>query len=388
MTVSTRTVDQPLSAVGDTTGAALQLQSVRKVYGDHVVARDISLDIAPGEFVTLLGASGSGKTTLLRMIAGFLEPTSGGIRLDGRDITALPVHRRRIGMVFQNYALFPHMNVLKNVMFPLEMHKVPKADRKTFAREALAAVRLEGFEERMPSQLSGGQQQRVALARAIVMKPRLLLMDEPLGALDRRLREAMQIEILKLSRELGLTVINVTHDQEEAFTMSDRIALLADGNLVQYAAPEELYSAPASEVAAEFLGESNLFAGPLERSADGWVVRAADATVSVTDAAAAGWAEGDQVVAVVRPWSIEPVPEPSATTAPAAAGAAGGACISGTVAAVIYAGESQKILVDAEGGRELVVRRTLDDAEELETGAPIGLRWRAEHVVITSPKAR
>ncbi|RZI89517.1 MAG: ATP-binding cassette domain-containing protein, partial [Microbacterium sp.] len=230
------------------------------------------IDIQPGQFVTLLGASGSGKTTLLRMIAGFLEPTAGRIDLDGVDITSVPVHKRNIGMVFQSYALFPHMSVAKNVAFPLEMHKVRKADRARLVDEALAAVKLSGFGDRMPSQLSGGQQQRVALARAIVMRPRLLLMDEPLGALDRRLREAMQIEILRLSRELGLTVINVTHDQEEAFTMSDRIALLSDGKLVQYDAPEALYQSPVSEAAAEFLGESNRFSGILNIDGDrAWV---------------------------------------------------------------------------------------------------------------------
>ena len=358
-------------------GAALTLRGVRKEYGQNVVADDISLGIEPGEFVTLLGASGSGKTTLLRMIAGFLEPTSGSIELDGADITTVPVHRRRIGMVFQNYALFPHMNVLRNVMFPLEMHHVPRAERKPLARRALAAVKLEGFEDRKPSQLSGGQQQRVALARAIVTQPRLLLMDEPLGALDRRLREAMQIEILKLSRDLGLTVINVTHDQEEAFTMSDKIALLSNGELVQYGSPETLYLRPVNDVTAEFLGESNLFRGTLVETPAGWAVEDGDHRVAVPAERARSFGAGSPVVAVVRPWSVSVSPgEP--------AGADG---VGGTVSAVIYAGESQKVLVADRRNREYIVRRTLEDDLAVDVGDRVTLHWRPEHVVITEPAA-
>lgn len=365
--------DQNIS--GEIRGAALSLRSVRKEYGHNVVADDISIDIAPGEFVTLLGASGSGKTTLLRMIAGFLEPTAGSIELDGVDITTVPVHKRRIGMVFQNYALFPHMNVLRNVMFPLEMHNVPRSQRKTLAREALAAVKLEGFEDRKPSQLSGGQQQRVALARAIVMKPRLLLMDEPLGALDRRLREAMQVEILKLSRELGLTVINVTHDQEEAFTMSDKIALLSEGELVQYGSPETLYMRPVNDVTAEFLGESNLFRGTLAKQTDGWAVEDGEHRVEVTAEQADRFREGSPVVAVVRPWSVSVLPE----------GQESAAGVTGTVSAVIYAGESQKVLVADGLNREYIVRRTLEDELTVEVGDRVSLAWRPEHVVVTRP---
>ncbi|MDI2097623.1 ABC transporter ATP-binding protein [Ruicaihuangia caeni] len=379
MRATTRTIDMPLAERkerGRAKGAALRLEAVRKVYGDNIVANDVTLDIEPGEFVTLLGASGSGKTTLLRMIAGFLEPTAGVITIDGKDVTSVPVHKRKIGVVFQNYALFPHMNVLKNVMFPLEMHKVPKVKRKELARDALAAVKLENFEDRMPSQLSGGQQQRVALARAIVMKPRLLLMDEPLGALDRRLREAMQLEILKLSRELGLTVINVTHDQEEAFTMSDKIALLADGTLIQYDEPAALYSAPVSEVAAEFLGESNRFEGQLVHEQQRWFVRADDIEVELTASAADGFAEGDRVVAVIRPWSI--------SLSSADSDEQGSV---GTVSALIYAGESQKVLVETPLGREFIVRRSLDSADEqLHEGQLVQLSWRPDHVVITRPR--
>ncbi|KAA9147629.1 ABC transporter ATP-binding protein [Microbacterium lushaniae] len=358
---------------GEFKGAALSLREVRKEYGRNVVADDVSLEIEPGEFVTLLGASGSGKTTLLRMIAGFLEPTAGAIELDGVDITTVPVHKRGIGVVFQNYALFPHMNVLRNVMFPLEMHKVPRQERKTLAREALAAVKLEGFEDRKPSQLSGGQQQRVALARAIVTKPRLLLMDEPLGALDRRLREAMQIEILKLSRELGLTVVNVTHDQEEAFTMSDRIALLSHGHLVQYGSPETLYLQPVNDVTAEFLGESNLFHGTLRKSGDDWGVEDGNSRLEVVAQQVERFRAGEAVVAVVRPWAVS-------VSDPQEPGASG---VSGTVSAVIYAGESQKLLVVDESNRQYIVRRTLEDELSVGVGDPVVLHWRPEHVVVT-----
>ncbi len=222
-------------AIGDlrTAGATLELRDVNKSYGGVSAVESVSLDIPSGAFVTLLGASGSGKTTLLRIIAGFETATAGSILLDGEDISRVPVHRRNIGMVFQNYALFPHMNVEKNVEFPLARRGVARADRRRLIGEALEAVELTGFEKRRPTQLSGGQQQRVALARAIVSRPRLLLMDEPLGALDRRLREALQVKIRSLSHDLGLTVINVTHDQEEALSMSDRIALLAKGGLQQ-----------------------------------------------------------------------------------------------------------------------------------------------------------
>lgn len=352
-------------------GAALKLHSVYKVYGNNVVSNDVTMEIQPGEFVTLLGASGSGKTTLLRMVAGFLEPNAGTIELDGVDITTVPVHKRNIGMVFQNYALFPHMNVLKNVMFPLEMHKVPRSERKSLAREALAAVKLEGFEERKASQLSGGQQQRVALARAIVMKPRLLLMDEPLGALDRRLREAMQIEILRLSRDLGLTVINVTHDQEEAFTMSDRIALLADGNLVQFDSPQQLYAAPTNATVAEFLGESNMFYGTVEIRDGRHFITAEEVDIEFVPSGDDLLQQGESAVGVLRPWAVDIVAEEAPHLA------------EGIVEAVIYAGESQKIIVRSSADREYIVRRPLQDQMPVSEGVRVALNWNPGHVVTT-----
>lgn len=353
------------------------------VYGDVRAVDEVSIDIDPGQFVTLLGSSGSGKTTLLRVIAGFLEPTGGSIVVDGRDLTHVPVHRRNIGMVFQSYALFPHMNVDRNVAFPLAMRGVPKAERRRLVGEALEAVHLPGYGERMPRQLSGGQQQRVALARAIVARPSLLLMDEPLGALDRRLREAMQIEILRLSRELGLTVVNVTHDQEEAFTMSDRIALLAKGQLVQYASPEEIYTRPSSSIAAEFLGEANLFRGTLRAAIPGsstLEIPVPEGRVTVTGASGPlEPAVGREAVVVVRPWVID-VREVEPDLLPPV-----DACwLRGNLAAIIYAGDSQKLVIEQSDGRELIVRRPMENKFTGEVGCAVRLTWAPEDAIVTA----
>ncbi|WP_271986236.1 ABC transporter ATP-binding protein [Pseudoclavibacter terrae] len=355
-------------------GAELRISGITKNYGSVTAVDDVDLVVRPGEFVTLLGSSGSGKTTLLRMIAGFLEPSAGRILLDGTDITKTPVHKRNIGMVFQNYALFPHLSVENNVAFPLAMHKVPRSERKAQVDEALRLVRLESFGKRMPSELSGGQQQRVALARAIVSRPRLLLMDEPLGALDRRLRETMQVEITRLSRDLGLTVVNVTHDQEEAFTMSDRIALLADGALVQYSEPEAIYLAPASQLAAEFLGESNLLHGSIEPGSDA-MTSPAGGRIGLPQSRP----ESDGACTLlVRPWSVavEARSTASATTADVS-------YLDGTVTAVIYAGESEKILVAVDGlSEEFIVRQLVDGRQVLHAGDAVRLSWRTESTLV------
>lgn len=244
-------------------GAGVTLTSLVKRYGnsDTAAVQDVDLDVAPGEFVTLLGPSGSGKTSTLMMVAGFETVTSGDIAIGGRSVQNLPPHKRDIGMVFQSYALFPHMTVRDNVAFPLKMRRWRRADIARAVDESLKLVRLSDFAERYPSQLSGGQQQRVALARATVFSPKLLLMDEPLGALDRQLRQAMQFEIKKVQRSLGLTVISVTHDQEEALTMSDRIVVMNDGRIVQVGAPHEIYERPATDFVADFVGETNLLRG-------------------------------------------------------------------------------------------------------------------------------
>jgi putative spermidine/putrescine transport system ATP-binding protein len=247
----------------------LKLVGLTKRFPGFLAVDALDLQVKRGEFLTLLGPSGSGKTTTLMMIAGFVPPTAGEIFVDDRPITAVAPDRRNIGIVFQNYALFPHMTLFDNVAFPLRMRHVAKPDIRRRVAEALAMVQLVGLEERMPRQLSGGQQQRVALARALVFRPGLLLMDEPLGALDKNLREQMQLELTRLHRSLGITVVYVTHDQAEALTMSDRIALMNRGRIEQLGAPHELYECPVNPFVAEFLGESNVLAGCLETSPDG-----------------------------------------------------------------------------------------------------------------------
>lgn len=241
--------------------SVVEITDVEKTYAEVVALDDINLTIDDGEFFALLGPSGSGKTTLLRAIAGFVQPQTGTIKVDGEDIRNLPVHRRDIGMVFQHYALFPHMNVFDNVAFGLSVRQVSGVEITKRVREMLDLVELSGFQQRMPGQLSGGQQQRVALARALVTRPRVLLLDEPLGALDKRLRQQMQVELRDIQREVGITTVFVTHDQEEALTLADRIALLNVGRIVQVGPPAEVYERPRTHFAASFLGDANFFSG-------------------------------------------------------------------------------------------------------------------------------
>ena len=256
--------------------AGVSIRSAAKRYGAMVALDDVSLDVAQGEFVSLLGPSGSGKTTLLGILGGFVQPSAGSVWVGERDITFAPPHKRNIGMVFQSYALFPHMTVGENVAFPLRARGEPKARRAGKVTEALAMVELRGYEQRRISELSGGQRQRVALARAIVFEPQLILMDEPLSALDKQLRETMQIELRRLHRRLGATIVYVTHDQREALTMSDRVAVLKDGKLVQVDTPERLYDRPCNAFVTSFIGEATLL--PVERAGDD-AVRLGDAVL-------------------------------------------------------------------------------------------------------------
>ncbi|HEY2055596.1 MAG TPA: ABC transporter ATP-binding protein [Solirubrobacterales bacterium] len=244
-------------------GHGIQVVDVTKTYGrqDEPAVKGVSLDIGPGEFMTLLGPSGSGKTTVLSLIAGFASLTSGSVKIDGTDMSRLKPHRRNLGVVFQDYALFPHMSVAKNVAFPLKQRKTPKAEIAMRVQRALELVRLEAYADRLPAQLSGGQQQRVALARAVVYEPRALLMDEPLGALDKKLRDQLQREIARMHKELGMTFVFVTHDQHEALTLADRIAVFNEGRIEQVGTPSDLYDSPATLFVAQFIGESNVFHG-------------------------------------------------------------------------------------------------------------------------------
>ncbi len=319
--------------------SSLSIQNLKKSYGDHVAIESVNLDVRSGELVTLLGPSGSGKTTLLMCVAGFAQPDAGRITLNGQDITALRPHRRGIGMVFQQYALFPHLNVADNIAYPLAIRHVPKGERRSAVAAALRLVRLEGYDERRPHQLSGGQQQRVALARALVFKPPVLLMDEPLSALDRKLRAEMQIEIRNIQKTLGVTTIYVTHDQEEALAISDRIAIMHGGRIEQISCPEDVYQSPTSAFVANFIGDSNLFAGRVERSIDGTSRFVADCGI-VFAIVRSGQGDGhDAGTALVRPENVQVAPFANA------------ACpYQGIVQQCVYGGSTLRLRIAIKGG--------------------------------------
>jgi putative spermidine/putrescine transport system ATP-binding protein len=292
--------------------ALVRFEGLQKSYdGETLVVKDLNLAISRGEFLTLLGPSGSGKTTTLMMLAGFEVPTDGHIYLDGQPIERLPPHKRNIGMVFQNYALFPHMSVEENVAFPLNVRRVGKAETAERVARALDMVQLGALGKRRPAQLSGGQQQRVALARALVFEPKLVLMDEPLGALDKQLREQMQLEIKHLHERLGITVVYVTHDQAEAMTMSDRIAVFNDGRIQQLAVPRELYESPANSFVAQFIGENNKIKG-IVRALDGGIAEVAVPSGETVRALAVNVAGvGAPTLLSVRPERVRIDPDPA-----------------------------------------------------------------------------
>ena len=362
--------------------AAIELVSVEKAFtgGGHVVraVERVDLRIAEGEFFSLLGPSGCGKTTTLRMIAGFEEPTSGQILLHGRDMVGVPPFRRDVNMVFQQYALFPHMDVFENVAFGLRRKKVAKDEIARRVAEALALVELEGREKRRPRQLSGGQQQRVALARALVNRPRALLLDEPLGALDLKLRQAMQLELKRIQREVGITFVYVTHDQEEALTMSDRLVVMKAGRIEQLGRPRELYEYPATRFVANFIGTSNILTGRLERKGDAWALAGLgpDQRVLVADAGQA--AQGEEVELAVRPEKMvlraEHDPPPPDRCA-----------LRATVTEVVYLGTSTQYRTVTDGGAAVAVYRQNASAipgAEVLTGQVGWLEWPPEHTYV------
>lgn len=339
------------------TALPVHVQSLSKHFGEVRAVENVSFDIRPGEFLTLLGPSGSGKTTLLMMIAGFSRPTHGSIRIAGQEIVHLPPHKRNIGMVFQNYALFPHMTVGENIAYPLRLRKLGKAEIEERVRKVLDLVQLEGYSSRRVSQLSGGQKQRIALARAIVFEPRILLMDEPLSALDKQLRETMQIEIRRIHDRLGMTTISVTHDQREALTMSDRIAVFHSGRLAQIAEPNVLYEKPESRFIAEFIGESSFL--PLKATADGLAY--AQQPIKLPEEPTR---TGGDVMLMLRPERLR-LARPD--------GAHGDANVfPGQVHSAIFQGESLLFEVMLDGGHKVLVRlancsenmRTLPQAGE------------------------
>jgi spermidine/putrescine transport system ATP-binding protein len=327
-------------------GGAVRLEQLAKSFGGVRVVHGIDLDIPPGEFFSLLGPSGCGKTTTLRMIAGFEKPDEGRILLDGKDLSTDPPHRRPVNTVFQNYALFPFLNVTDNVAFGLKYQKLDKAATAQRVGRALDLTRMSEYATRRPAQLSGGQQQRVALARALVLNPRVLLLDEPLGALDAQLRKQLQLELRALQREVGITFVYVTHDQEEALTMSDRIAVLAEGHVEQVGEPTQIYSMPATTYVAGFLGSANIF------DADLLTVDSGIASCAVLDATVGARADGDMhpgpAAVVIRPERIalagadEPV-------------AAGRNILRGTVRDIVYLGAATHVHVEVAGGAVLTV---------------------------------
>jgi putative spermidine/putrescine transport system ATP-binding protein len=349
--------------------------AISKTYDGVVRVVDrLDLDIERGEFLTLLGPSGSGKTTTLMMLAGFEAPTEGEITLEGRPLSRLPPYRRAIGMVFQNYALFPHMSVAQNIAFPLSVRRMPQDEIARRVERALDMVQLPGFGSRRPAQLSGGQQQRVAVARALGLEPALVLMDEPLGALDKQLREQMQLEVRRLHQRLGVTMIYVTHDQHEALTLSDRIAVLHRGRVQQLDRPERIYEQPANAFVARFIGESNRLEGRVEGVAGGrCTIRLAGETL-IEGALAAPLASGAAVVASLRPERVQ-----IAGAAPTIA--ANGLCrVTGRLREVIYLGDHVRARVSLPGNDDFTVKRPIDEVHRLPAiGQPVALAWAPEH---------
>jgi putative spermidine/putrescine transport system ATP-binding protein len=366
---------RPAEADMESSAVDVRLSGARKRYGEVTAVDGVDIEIRPGEFFTMLGPSGSGKTTCLRMIAGFERPDEGRVELAGRDVTDLPPQERDVNTVFQDYALFPHMTVAQNVEYGLKVKKVGKTERGERVGQALALVRLDGYGDRRPGQLSGGQRQRVALARALVNRPRLLLLDEPLGALDLKLRQQLQVELKRIQREVGITFVYVTHDQDEALTMSDRIAVMDGGKVLQVGAPHEVYDEPSSRFVAGFVGVSNVLELPIE-SIDGDVAMLAAGEGNAVQAdAPAGAQVGDVAVVTIRPERIRLSGE-GATPA--------GSChAGGVVRESLYAGPVSRFVVALDDGGELMVVRqntqtSFDDAEALR-GRRVTLEWAREH---------
>jgi ABC-type Fe3+/spermidine/putrescine transport system ATPase subunit len=348
----------------------LTVRGVVRRFGPVTALAGVDLTVAEGELLTILGPSGSGKTTLLKVVAGFEIPDEGTVHLGAEDVTLAPPRQRDVGMVFQNYALFPHLTVAQNVAFPLEMRRLAKPERDRRVAEALALVELAGYEARLPRQLSGGQQQRVALARAIVFNPRLLLLDEPFGALDRKLRESMQLEVRRLQRRLKLTTLFITHDQEEALILSDRVAVMNAGLLEQVGTPAQVYARPATRFVADFVGESNL----LEGHASGDRAAEVPGLGRITLAHAAG-AAGEQITLLLRPEALRVGAEAAALPNRA----------SGRIVETVFLGLSVKLRLRLEGGLELLARLPLRPSEPLPASegdtVPLGFAPEDVHVV-------
>ena len=351
--------------------AFVEFERVQKSYdGETLVVKDLNLKMPKGEFLTMLGPSGSGKTTCLMMLAGFETATHGEIKLDGKPINNIPPHKRGIGMVFQNYALFPHMTVAENLSFPLEVRNIAKSEREEKVKRALDMVQMGDFGGRRPAQLSGGQQQRIALSRALVFEPELVLMDEPLGALDKQLREHMQFEITNLAHELGITVVYVTHDQTEALTMSDRVAVFDDGKIQQLAPPDELYESPQNSFVAQFIGENNTLEGTVkEFNGDLALVELDDGElidckpVNVSNV-------GDRTLVSIRPERVEFQKDRLKE---------GAHLLKATVKEFIYMGDVFRTRLSVAGNEDFIIKsRNAPDQVRLKPGEQIEIGWLPE----------
>ncbi|NOJ44569.1 polyamine ABC transporter ATP-binding protein [Bradyrhizobium sp. WSM 1791] len=349
--------------------AFVKFSGVQKTYdGETLVVKNLNLDIARGEFLTMLGPSGSGKTTTLMMLAGFEAPTHGSLLLDGHSIDNVPPHKRDIGMVFQNYALFPHMTVEENLAFPLKVRKLGKLEIEARIKRVLDVVRLGAYGKRRPGQLSGGQQQRVALARALIFDPKLVLMDEPLGALDKQLREQMQLEIKHIHEDLGVTVVYVTHDQSEALTMSDRIAVFNEGAIQQLAAPAELYERPRNAFVAQFIGENNRLHGKVV-AMNGATCKVEIAGAANVQALAINVEAGRPTVLSLRPERVRLNPMPGSLPN----------VFSAQIAEVIYLGDHVRIRASVCGQDDFVIKLpNSEGVAQVEPGAAIAIGWKTE----------
>ena len=354
----------------------VKFDKVDKSYdGKVLVVKDLNLDIPEGEFITMLGPSGSGKTTCLMMLAGFETPTNGEIYLDGNPISNIPPHKRGIGMVFQNYALFPHMTVYENLAFPLRVRKIDKDEADKKIGKAMSMVSLSGFENRMPGQLSGGQQQRVAVARALVFDPAVVLMDEPLGALDKNLRESMQYEIKHIHESIGVTVVYVTHDQGEALTMSNRIAVFNDGKVQQLSSPDQLYEKPVNSFVAEFIGENNTFAGEVtEISKDKCKVRVKDGDILANPISVKS--KGEKTTVSIRPERALINPKDKMDNNH-----------KGKIEEVIYHGDHTRVRISLLGNSEFILKvPNSSENLEIKLGNIINIGWNSHDARALDPK--
>ena len=367
------------NVAADAADAFVRFENVQKSYdGEILVVKDLNLDIPEGEFLTMLGPSGSGKTTSLMMLAGFEPATHGEIYLGGQSINHVPPNKRGIGMVFQNYALFPHMTVAENLAFPLQVRKVGRADIEAKVRRALEMVELPHMGGRRPAQLSGGQQQRVAVARALVFDPQLILMDEPLGALDKQLREQMQYEIKHIHENLGVTVVYVTHDQSEALTMSDRIAVFDDGVIQQLSTPDELYERPQNSFVAQFIGENNKLHGKVSKIEKGVATVDLDGGGSVTASAVNVSAVGERTTLSLRPERVEIEPKKGAVPN----------VVTGEILELIYLGDHIRTRMNVAGNEEFIVKVPNSAGHvPLAEGAKVNVGWIAEDCRALDPMA-